>query len=105
MEDKIKAIYEALTATKIPVVYNAWPEGTSPDMPYICFWESGSDNFAADNHVFYSAAMFDVELYTKNKDTTNAALVESALGDVVWSRSVEYLNDERCYVTTYSFEM
>ena len=103
--DKHKTIYTAVTSAGLPCVYRAWPEGEAPSLPFVCYLERGSDNFAADNSVYLDVDSFDVELYTKEKDPSVEATLEAALSSFVWEKTETYIDTERCYQIVYSFEL
>lgn len=86
------------------VAYRAFPIGEAPDLPYVTFLERNSENFVADNSVFYPQTSVDIELYTECKDTVTESLVESALTDseLVWSKDEDYLDSEDCYMIVYN---
>ena len=44
-------IVEMLEETNLPIAYDHFAEGESPDPPFICFLFPGSDNFSADGRV------------------------------------------------------
>lgn len=94
-----------LSSTGLPVVYNAWQENDAPDLPYIVFLQTGSNNFAADNHVHFSMKEIDVELYTRVKSPEAEALVEAALSELYWIKTETYLDDEKCYEIIYEIEV
>ena len=102
--DRIETLYAMIAAAGFPTVYRAWPEGEAPALPFVCFLERGSDNFAADNSVYYGKGEVDVELYTRDKDPASEALIETALDSVVWEKTEDYIESERCYMVTYSFQ-
>ena len=93
-----------LETTKYSVAYQSFPESDVPDMPFICFAEVGSDNFAADGKVYLPVKVVEVQLFTKKKDTTAEAAVESALQDLYWTKECEYIEDELCHRIVYSIE-
>lgn len=104
--DKLKTIYTALKATKIPATYRAWPEGKAPKLPFLCYLQDSSDNFAADNTVYFAVDNFTVELYTRNKDAAKESVVEDALSAFcVWEKSESYIDTERCYLISYTFQL
>ena len=45
-------IVEMLEETNLPIAYDHFAEGESPDPPFICFLFPGSDNFSADGMVY-----------------------------------------------------
>lgn len=89
------------------VTYRAWPEGEAPQLPYICYFATGSDNFAADNIVYYSSTPVRIELYEDLKDLTLEGEVEDALNGagLYWDRDESYIDDERCYLIIYEVEI
>lgn len=104
--DKLEAIFSLITETGLKCVYRAWPEGKAPALPFVCYLERGSDNFAADNSVYLPVSDFDVELYSREKDPTSEALIEGALNSagIVWEKIEDYIESERCCIVTYSFQ-
>ena len=85
------------------IVYNAWPVGEAPPLPYVCYYSTGSDNFAADNVVYDSNRPVRIELYTRSKDLTTEAAVEAALtgAGIYWTRDESYIDDEKVFLTIY----
>lgn len=85
------------------IVYNAWPVGEAPPLPYVCYYSTGSDNFAADNVVYDSNRPVRIELYTRSKDLATEAAVEAALtgAGIYWSRDESYIADEKVFLTSY----
>lgn len=86
------------------VAYYAFPSGEAPELPFLCYVENGTDNFAADNISYFAAKNIDIELYTQDKNPGTEQLVESALtaAGVFWTKSAEYINDEKCWMITYT---
>lgn len=101
----LKDIYSLLAATGIPTVYRAWPVGSAPDFPFICYLETGTNNFMADNKVYQKITDLDIELYTREKDPATEALVEQALAEIPWDKTEVYIDSERCYEIVYSIEI
>lgn len=99
----------ALLSEALPdkVTYRAWRVGEAPDLPYICYYSTGSDNFGADNIVYHSRRPVRIELYTKAKDLAVEAAIEAALaaGGVFWERDESYIDDEQVYMTIYEVEI
>ena len=93
--------------TALPVSYLAFPADQAPEMPFIVFQETGSDNFGADNIVWHSNTRIQVDLLTRNKDGTTEEALETVLTNagIFWERVSVYENDEACYRVTYEFEI
>lgn len=94
-----------LKTTGLPVTYRAWPENEAPPLPFVCYMESGSNNFAADGVVYCSIKHMQVELYTKLKDPETEDKVEAALSSFFWEKSETYLSTEECYQILYEIEV
>lgn len=95
-----------LQTTGLPVTYRAWPKGKAPPLPYICYLESYSKNFAADGTVYYQISHVQVELYEKLRDMATEDEVESALSSVAfWEKTPIYIDDEECYQIFYEIEV
>lgn len=103
-------IYKILTSIEgfeKKVVYRAWARDKAPSLPFICYLETQTDNFKADNKVYQVIQGIDIELYTKNKDITSEGLIESTLNDnnIVWEKYEDYIEDQNCYQITYEVEV
>lgn len=101
----LEEIKNLLEATGMPVVYRAWPTGDAPPLPYLCYLVAYSNNFAADDRVYYPVNHIQVELYTKHKDLGAEAKTEDALSCCCWEKSETYLDDEQCYQIIYEIEV
>lgn len=94
-----------LKTTGLPVTYRAWPENEAPPLPFVCYVEAGSNNFAADGVVYYPVKRMQVELYTKLKDPDAEVKVETALSSFFWEKTETYLSTEKCYQILYEIEV
>lgn len=94
-----------LDTTGYPVVYYAWPEKKAPALPYICFLTAYSNNFGADDRVYYPVAHYQIELYTRCKDPKAEGKVEQALSSYFWEKTETYLDTERCFQILYEVEV
>lgn len=99
----------ALLSEALPdkVTYYTWRVGEAPDLPYICYYSTGSDNFGADNIVYHPRRPVRIELYAKTKDIATEAAVEEVLttGGIFWERDESYIDDEQVYLTIYEVEI
>lgn len=89
------------------VAYRCFPVGFAPDLPYICYLETNTNNSFADNKVYKVIRGIDIELYTETKDSASETLVENALNNrsIPWNKTEEYIDTERCYQITYTVEV
>jgi len=89
------------------VVYRAWQEGKAPQLPFICYLETGSDNFAADGIAYAKIKRVDIELYTDFKSPETEALIENALDNagIYWDSLEAYIDDEKMYQKIYEIEV
>lgn len=92
-----------LATTRLPVAYLAFPASQAPEMPFIVYQETGSDNFGADNIVWFSGMRIQVDLLCKKKSRTTEELLESTFTEngIFWERVVEFDDNEDHYRTTY----
>lgn len=105
--EKLKTLLNDITGFSGKVAYHSWPEDEAPALPLICYLERGSENFGADNTVYHGTRRVDVELYARKRDLTSEALIEAALTDaeIYFERTVEWLDDEKCFETIYEIEV
>lgn len=105
---KLNELYTLLNgAFQGKVAYDSFPVGEVPPMPYICIVELNSDNFGADNKVFFKRKNVDIELYTKYKDPVTEEALETVLDSagIFYECSDTYLDDEKCYERIYEIEV
>ncbi len=98
-------ILKKLKKTGIPVAYRCFPEGDAPPLPFICYFTTGSNNFAADGKVYYAGKRFMVELYCSKKDLELEKKVEDALEGLFWEKEESYIESEKCYQIAYEMEV
>lgn len=93
------------------VTYYAWSENDplnpAPPLPYICYMETGSDNYNADGIVYYPVKQIDIELYSRIKDPASESAIEAALtaAGLIYDKICDYITSENCYMTTYEIEV
>lgn len=90
-----------------PTAYWSFPEKQAPSMPYIVYFQTPSENMAADNKVYFPRNTVAVELYTRYKDTTAEAALEAFFdkNDIFWQKSETHLDDENAYEVIYEIEV
>ena len=104
---ELKTILEGITGYSNKVVYWAWKEKSAPALPFICYFETGANNFFGDDIVYYSFHQIQIELYTEDKAPEEEAKVETALTNagITWSKNCDFLDDEKCWMITYTVEV
>ena len=101
----LKELNELLETTGLPVAYREWPDEKAPPLPFICYLVVYSNNFGADNTVYYPINHIQIELYTELKDPVSEGKVEKALSSFYWEKTEEYINTEQCYQIIYEIEV
>lgn len=101
MEELLTIIKE----TGIPIAYDHFAEGESPDPPFICYLLPGSDNFAADGRVYFKINEVRIELYTDSKDLSVEQKLEDVLDahEVFYNKSETWIDSEKLYEVLYQF--
>ena len=74
-------IVSMLEEANLPLAYDHFAEGESPDPPFLIFLFPGSGNMYADNRVFQKIDNLNIELYTDKKDPDTEARIEAILDD------------------------
>lgn len=74
-------------------------------MPFICYMEAYSNNFAADGVTYLPVSHAQVELYTAIKDLEAEGKVETTLSSFVWEKTETYIETEKCYQILYEIEV
>lgn len=107
MLNKLKKILESIPEFENKVAYRAFPVGEAPKLPFICYLQTGTNNFFADNKVYTTAKEVDIELYSQLRDEISEELIEEALynNNITWTKSIEYLDDEKVYEVIYTVEV
>lgn len=100
--EELKALLET---TGLKVAYRAFDEKQAPPLPYICFYETDTDNFFADGKVYSQIRVMQIELYTRRKDSEIEDKVENALSSFCWNKTETYIETEKCYQISYELEV
>lgn len=95
-----------LQETGIPYAYDHFSEGEAPEPPFVCYLFFGSNNFAADGHVYYKINEVHVELYTDCKDLSVERTLEDALDQhgIFYEKSEVWIESEKLYEVLYVFD-
>lgn len=99
-------IMAMLAESQIPVAYDHYAEGESPDPPFLCFRYPATDHFSADGRAYYLIAQVDVEVYTDRKDPELEKRIENVFDahDIFYEKSEVWIESEKLYEVLYTFE-
>ena len=102
--DEVVAMAEQ---TGLPVAYDHFAEGESPDPPFLVFLFPSTDNFSADGKVYAKINALHFELYTDKKEPEIEAKVEAVLDQrgIFYDKSEAWIPDERLYEVLYTMEV
>ena len=97
-------VVEMLEELNLPIAYDHFAEGESPDLPFICFLYPENKPFGADNTVYYQLHELDIELYTDRKDPRLEKKVEALLTryELFFHKSEVWIEEEKMYEVLYS---
>ena len=100
-------IVEMLNETGLPLAYDHFAEGESPEPPFLIFLFPRSDNFSADGRVYKKINELNIELYTNLKQPELEARIEAVLDEheIFYNKSEVWIADERLYEVLYSTEV
>ena len=99
----IKELKERLEATGLPVAYSHFADQTDP--PFIAYLLPESRNILADDSVYQTKMLVQVELNTNIRDLELEKKVEQQLTDVIWKKTTEYIESEAMFETIYEMEV
>lgn len=94
---------QRLVGTGLPVAYSHFNTKMTP--PFVCYMQTGTDNFAADNEMYFPTKNVRIELYTNKKDESSEKKVESALSGIYWEMSEIYIKEENVFQIVYEIEV
>ena len=100
-------IVAMLKSAGLPLAYDHFAEGESPDPPFLIFLFPSSDNFSADGRVYQKIDNLHIELYTDKKDPVLESNVERILDrhDFCYNKTETWIPEEKLYEVLYSFEV
>lgn len=98
---------EMLETTGLPVAYLSFDAETCPDMPFIVYQETGSNNFGADGKVYQPVKQIQVDLFTNKKDIAAETKLEEAFNNasIFWQKVQTVDDNESCQRYTYETEV
>lgn len=100
-----KQFGDLLAQSGFPVAYLAFPADKCPPMPFITFQETGTNNVSADGIVYRKVSIYQVDLFTEDKDPAAEEALENALSDFFWNKYQTVEDTEACQIYTYTLEV
>ena len=102
-----KEVLAMAAETKLPVAYDHFAEGESPEPPFLVFRYPSADNFAADGTAYFKMSRLDFELYTDEKSPDIEATVEAVLDShgIFYAKSEVWIPSEKLYEVLYQMEV
>ena len=100
-------ITNMLKEAGLPLAYDHFAEGESPEPPFLIFLFPGSDNMFADNGVYFKISQLNMELYTNKKDPELEEKLEDILTthEIPWEKSEVWIDSEKMYEVLYQTEI
>lgn len=105
LHDRIDNFYlNEENGIKIPYSHYDFDREVVP--PHLMSTEIDSDNFLADNKIYFEKANARLELTTDTRDRELEKRIEKEiLFDIIWKREVAYIQSERVWNVSYFFEI
>ena len=97
-----------LASAGMPIVYGAWPVGSTPVFPCIRYIQEGTDDLYADNGRYFKVDVWSATLVSERKDDSSEAALEAAFdgAGVPYTRLGDYeVESERLWQVDYRFEL
>ena len=96
-------VFDVLEELSLPIAYDHFAEGESPDPPFLCFIYPRNHPTGADNTVYYQLHELDIELYTDAKDPVLEQRVERLLTEheMFFHKSEVWIAEEKMYEVLY----
>lgn len=91
---------------KIKIPYSHYDFDREVEPPHLMSTEIDSNNFIADNRIYFEKSNARLELTTDTRDRNLEKRVEKEiLYDIVWKKQVAYIQSERIWNVSYFFEI
>lgn len=104
-------LYQQLLTLKLPVAYSHFPaddtDNPPPKPPYIVYLYVNSSDIMADNQNYLDIGNYQVELYSKSKDTVNEGKVEALFDSLSlpYRKSETRLDSEKLRQVVYEIQL
>ena len=105
LENRINSFYlDSENGIKIPYSHFDFDREVEP--PNLMSTEIDSDNFIADNKIYFKKCNARLELTTDSRDRElEKRIEEEILFDIIWEREVTYIQSEKVWNISYFFEI
>ena len=105
LESRINSFYlDSENGIKIPYSHFDFDREVEP--PHLMSTEIDSDNFIADNKIYFEKCNARLELTTDSRDRElEKRIEEEILFDIIWEREVTYIQSEKVWNISYFFEI
>ena len=100
-------INEMMQEVGLPFAYHHFAEGESPNPPFLLFLSPGEHTFGADNLMYHSFKMLNIELYTDEKSPEAEQRVEEVLTqhNIYFAKTETWIESEKLYEVLYYLEV
>lgn len=100
-------VIEMLEEAGLPLAYDHFAEGESPEPPFLIFLFPGTDNVFADDTVYQKIDELNIEFYTDKKDPETENLIEDILiaHELPYEKSEVWIESEKMYEVLYQTQM
>lgn len=100
---ELDELYSKLIALGIPVAYLKF--NNSQSLPFIVYFEAGTEIKGADTFNLYREVTINIELYCKKKEVQLERKIENLFRDVEITKQMDtYIKEENMLMTAYSFK-
>lgn len=99
-------IFKMIQEMGIPSAYHQFAEGEAPELPYLVWYSVSSDNFGADNIVYFEVKNLNIELYLNDMDETaeiHMEKIEKVLTEnrIFFNKTEIYIDEEKMFEILY----
>lgn len=105
LENRINSFYlDSENGIKIPYSHFDFDREVEP--PHLMSTEIDSDNFIADNKIYFEKCNARLELTTDSRDRElEKRIEEEILFDIIWKKEITYIQSEKVWNISYFFEI
>lgn len=105
LENRINSFYlDSEKGIKIPYSHFDFDREVEP--PHLMSTEIDSDNFIADNKIYFEKCNARLELTTDSRDRElEKRIEEEILFDIIWEKEITYIQSEKVWNISYFFEI